>query len=171
MEPRIKATGRSYAVPGLPERKLRQLEKEAAKEAAIAEQERETAALAALDAQPGSSSSCSTQEHVQQAEQNTLEDASTSVQAASNQACTTWNAQQHLQHPQHAHFKLQQHSPSPPCTPSALAGNQHIVSVAGAAIEPAHVKHAAAELADGQHCLGQPAAKRLQTLPVDVRHL
>jgi hypothetical protein len=38
-------------VPKLPERKLKQLEKEAAKQAAIAEQDREAAALAMLDQQ------------------------------------------------------------------------------------------------------------------------
>jgi hypothetical protein len=46
----IAATGRDYPVPKLTERKLKQMEKEAAKQASIQEQEREAAALAAVGA-------------------------------------------------------------------------------------------------------------------------
>jgi hypothetical protein len=42
----IAATGRDHPVPKLTERKLKQMEKEAAKQASIQEQEREAAALA-----------------------------------------------------------------------------------------------------------------------------
>jgi tRNA-dihydrouridine synthase 1 len=48
---RIKATGRTYAVPALSARKLAELEKEAAKQAAIAEQQAEEEALRELDTQ------------------------------------------------------------------------------------------------------------------------
>lgn len=47
---RISATGRDHPIPKLPERKLKALEREAAKAAAIAEQEREAAALAEIGA-------------------------------------------------------------------------------------------------------------------------
>jgi hypothetical protein len=46
----IAATGRQHPIPKLTERKLKQMEKEAAKQASIQEQEQEAAALAAVGA-------------------------------------------------------------------------------------------------------------------------
>lgn len=46
----VAASGRDKPIPKLPERKLKALEREAAKAAAIAEQEREAAALAEVEA-------------------------------------------------------------------------------------------------------------------------
>lgn len=46
----VAASGREYPVPKIPERKLKAMEREAAKAAAIAEQEREAAALAEIEA-------------------------------------------------------------------------------------------------------------------------
>lgn len=51
LDRRVKALGRSEPVPKLTERAMRRLEEAAAKEAAIAEQEREATAIAALDVQ------------------------------------------------------------------------------------------------------------------------
>jgi hypothetical protein len=58
----IAATGREHPIPKLTERKLKQMEKEAAKQASIQEQEREAAALAAV----GASAAAGTQQQEQQ---------------------------------------------------------------------------------------------------------
>jgi hypothetical protein len=58
----IAATGREHPIPKLTERKLKQMEKEAAKQASIQEQEREAAALAAV----GASAAAGAQQQEQQ---------------------------------------------------------------------------------------------------------
>jgi hypothetical protein len=66
LDARVKESGRTEPVPKLTDRQAKRMEQEAAKQAAIEEQEREAAALAALDAggkgegagQAGPSSAC-----------------------------------------------------------------------------------------------------------------
>lgn len=68
----IAATGRDYPIPKLTERKLKQMEKEAAKQTSIQEQEREAAGLAAIGAAVAAEPQQQQQQLVQQQQQETL---------------------------------------------------------------------------------------------------
>lgn len=68
----IAATRRDHPIPKIHERKLKQMEKEAAKAAAIAEQEREAAALAQLAPVVAAALEGQTQQTLQQQKQDSI---------------------------------------------------------------------------------------------------